>query len=74
MSTLCCAPLTKYEHPKRAFYVFGAEDATLGQRTLSWCRDIVYVPTNSCLNLATCVNVVLYDRAVKLAAKQQERV
>ena len=57
--------LVEYEHPARAFYVFGAEDATLGVRVLSWCRDIVYVPTNGCLNLAACVNVVLYDRLCK---------
>jgi tRNA(Leu) C34 or U34 (ribose-2'-O)-methylase TrmL len=58
-------PLTEYKHPERAFYVFGAEDATLGERVLSWCRDVVYIPTNGCLNLAACVNVVLYDRMSK---------
>ena len=58
-------PLFDYEHPARAFYVFGAEDATLGRRVLDWCRDRVMVPTAGCLNLAACVNVVLYDRALK---------
>ena len=58
-------PLNEYKHPERAFYVFGAEDATLGERVLSWCRDVVYIPTNGCLNLAACVNVVLYDRLSK---------
>lgn len=58
-------PLTEYEHPERAFYVFGAEDATLGERVLSWCRDVVYIPTNGCMNLAATVNVVLYDRMTK---------
>ena len=57
--------LPEYSHPERAFYVFGAEDATLGNRILSWCRDIVYVPTEGCMNLAATVNVVLYDRMVK---------
>lgn len=57
--------LASYKHPQRAFYIFGAEDATLGKRTLSWCRDAIYIPTNCCLNLAACVNVVLYDRMVK---------
>jgi tRNA(Leu) C34 or U34 (ribose-2'-O)-methylase TrmL len=37
----------------------------LGERVLSWCRDVVYIPTNGCLNLAACVNVVLYDRQSK---------
>jgi len=57
--------LPQYTHPKRAFYVFGAEDATLGERVLSWCRDVIYIPSKRCLNLAACVNVVLYDRAAK---------
>lgn len=55
----------EYKHPKRAFYIFGAEDSTLGDRVLSWCRDVIYIPSNRCLNLAACVNVVLYDRAFK---------
>lgn len=57
--------LVEYRHPERAFYVFGAEDATLGGRVLQWCRDVVYVPTTGCMNLAATVNVVLYDRAAK---------
>lgn len=60
------APLPGYEHPQRAFYVFGPEDGTLGHAVLDWCRDVVYVPTRRCMNLAATVNVVLYDRAVKL--------
>jgi tRNA(Leu) C34 or U34 (ribose-2'-O)-methylase TrmL len=57
--------LTKFVHPQNAFYVFGAEDNTLGERTLSWCKHVVYVPTSICLNLSACVNVVLYDRVAK---------
>jgi tRNA(Leu) C34 or U34 (ribose-2'-O)-methylase TrmL len=58
-------PLPKYIHPERAFYIFGAEDATLGARITDWCRDKIYVPTNGCMNLAATVNVVLYDRMAK---------
>lgn len=57
--------LTDYVHPERAFYIFGAEDATLENRITSWCRDTIYVPTNYCMNLAATVNVVLYDRMSK---------
>lgn len=60
--------LTTYKHPERAFYIFGPEDGTLGERVLSWCRDVVYVPTDRCMNLAATVNVVLYDRAAKTKA------
>ncbi len=59
-------PLPDYEHPERAFYIFGPEDGTLGKKTTEWCRDVVYVPTAGCMNLAACVNVVLYDRMQKL--------
>ena len=58
-------PLPEYQHPERAFYIFGAEDNTLGNRILSWCRDIVFIPTNGCMNLAATVNVILYDRLSK---------
>ena len=58
-------PLPDYKHPERAFYIFGAEDATLGHRVLSRCRDVIYIPTNGCMNLAATVNVVLYDRLCK---------
>ena len=32
---------------------------------LSWCRDVIYVPTVEGRNLAACVNVALYDRAMQ---------
>ena len=57
--------LRTYKHPQRAFYVFGPEDGTLGRNVLSWCRDVVQIPTNGCMNLAASVNVVLYDRLLK---------
>jgi len=62
-------PLHEYKHPERAYYIFGAEDATLETRVLSRCRDVIYVPTNGCMNLAATVNVVLYDRMAKALAK-----
>lgn len=58
-------PLHTYKHPERAFYIFGPEDSTIGARIHSWCRDVVYVPTSGCMNLAATVNVILYDRLAK---------
>ena len=54
-----------YVHPERAFYIFGPEDGTLGKGITDWCRDVIYIPTAHCMNLAATVNVVLYDRMVK---------
>ena len=58
-------PLTTFQHPNRAMYIFGAEDATLGERVLSRAQHRVYIPTRQCMNLAATVNVLLYDRMVK---------
>lgn len=58
-------PLTTYKHPARAFYIFGPEDGTLNKEITDFCDDIVYIPTNGCMNLAATVNVVLYDRLAK---------
>jgi tRNA(Leu) C34 or U34 (ribose-2'-O)-methylase TrmL len=58
-------PLHRYTHPDRAFYIFGAEDQTLPPGIVRKCRDRVMVATDRCMNLAACVNVVLYDRAAK---------
>ena len=63
--------LFSYKHPERAFYIFGPEDGTLGDSVTSWCRDIVYIPTKHCMNLAATVNVVLYDRMAKLGEKEK---
>lgn len=58
-------PLPKFTHPESAFYIFGPEDGTLGQDIIKRCRYKVMVPTRVCMNLAACVNVVLYDRMAK---------
>lgn len=65
--------LVDYVHPERAFYIFGPEDGTLGEKHLSWCRDRVYVPTVYCMNLAASVNVVLYDRLAKMGGADARR-
>lgn len=58
-------PLTNYVHPESAFYLFGPEDGSLRTDLVARCRDVVYVPTEHCMNLAATVNVVLYDRMAK---------
>ncbi|MFR9720265.1 RNA methyltransferase [Aeromonas diversa] len=58
-------PLPDYQHPENAFYIFGPEDGTLGSDITQWCRDVIYVPTRGCMNLAASVNVILYDRLAK---------
>ena len=57
--------LYDFEHPELATYVFGAEDKGIPQSVLRKCHRFVTIPTNHCLNLATAVSIVLYDRKVK---------
>lgn len=58
-------PLTQFEHPDRAYYIFGPEDGTLKQGLIDASASVVYIPTQGCLNLAATVNIVLYDRLLK---------
>jgi tRNA(Leu) C34 or U34 (ribose-2'-O)-methylase TrmL len=57
--------IREYQHPERALYIFGPEDGTLGSRVTDWCRDVVFVPTRGCMNLACTVHTILFDRAMK---------
>lgn len=58
-------PLHEYQHPDKAFYLFGPEDGTIAQNIIDKADAVVYVPTIGCMNLAATVNVVLYDRLAK---------
>ena len=58
-------PLPAFEHPENAFYVFGPEDGSVPVELVGKADQVVYIPTNSSLNLAATANVVLYDRLAK---------
>jgi len=58
-------PLFTFEHPKNALYVFGPEDGSIPQTVLRHCHRFVVIPTRHCLNLATAVSTVLWDREFK---------
>jgi tRNA(Leu) C34 or U34 (ribose-2'-O)-methylase TrmL len=60
--------LQDFEHPENAVYVFGPEDGSVPPPLLTRCHRFVVIPTvkHYCLNLATAVATVLWDRAMKL--------
>ena len=58
-------PLPTYQHPENAFYIFGPEDSSITQDIINRADDVVYIPTNGCMNLSATVNVLLYDRLAK---------
>ena len=63
--------LPEYQHPQNAVYVFGPEDGSISQDVIDRADDVVYVPTNGCMNIAATVNVVLYDRLMKSSLLSQ---
>ena len=65
-------PLMEFQHPERAYYIFGPEDGSVSQAILNACDSVVYIPTVGCMNLAATVNVVLYDRLSKLLGNEIE--
>lgn len=59
-------PLPDFIHPESAIYIFGPEDGSIEQELIDQADAVVYIPTLTCMNLAATVNVVLYDRMVKM--------
>jgi tRNA(Leu) C34 or U34 (ribose-2'-O)-methylase TrmL len=64
--------LVTFEHPDNALYVFGPEDGSIPKQLGAYIHRFVVIPTRHCLNLATAVATVLYDRQQKriLAGKE----
>lgn len=58
-------PLTTFEHPENALYVFGPEDGSLPAGLRSACHRFVQIPSFHCMNLAAAVYTTLYDRMAK---------
>lgn len=66
--------LYDFVHPPQAVYFFGAEDSSLSENYLNKCQHKIYVPTKYSLNLAQTVNIVCYDRAMKLSQRVEEKI
>ena len=60
-------PLETLCHPRCALYVLGAEDSGLPIFVREKCQKIIAINTSVCLNVASAVSIVLYDRAQKQA-------
>lgn len=58
-------PLTTFQHPEKALYVFGPEDGGLGRMHLRHCHRFLIIPSKSCLNLAVATGLVLGHRAMQ---------
>jgi tRNA(Leu) C34 or U34 (ribose-2'-O)-methylase TrmL len=66
--------LVDFIHPEAAtppVYVFGPEDGSLSGPVVKRCHRFVVIPSFECLNLATSVATVLYDRMAKMPAGER---
>ncbi|MGB9031534.1 MAG: hypothetical protein WCC27_15540 [Acidobacteriaceae bacterium] len=65
-------PLTLFEHPENAVYIFGPEDGSFPQVIRRLCHRFVHIPAHFCLNLSAAVNVLLVHRLMtrQLAGKE----
>lgn len=61
--------LPDFIHPPDAVYVFGPEDGHVPQSIRALCHRFVRIPSVHCLNLASAVGVVLYDRIAKAGVR-----
>ena len=50
-------PLPDYMHPRES-YIFGPEDGTLEPARFAAVKEVIYVPTQGCMNLGRLVNVI----------------
>jgi len=57
--------LFEFQHPENAVYIFGPEDGSVEPRWRSLGHRYVKIDTMHCLNLATAIGTVLYDRDQK---------
>jgi tRNA(Leu) C34 or U34 (ribose-2'-O)-methylase TrmL len=69
--------LVDFLHPgqeKPPIYVFGPEDGSLPGPIVKRCHRFVVIPSYECLNLATSVATILYDRMAKMPAAERPSV
>lgn len=59
------SPLHIFDHPENAVYVFGPEDGSIPKSVLKLCHRFITIPVRHCLNLATAVATILWDREYK---------
>ena len=57
--------IVNYKHPERCIYLLGAEDNGLSKDALCHCHDILVLPGDMSMNVASAGSIVMYDRFAK---------
>ena len=58
--------LHEFDHPLRAIYLLGAEDAGLPQEVIDKCHMIIKLKGNNSMNVAVSGSIICHDRASKV--------
>lgn len=66
--------LNEYKHPARAVYLLGSESCGLPEQVINKCHDIIALPGDFSLNVASTGSIVLYDRISKVPTQLPKRV
>ena len=69
--------LVDFIHPEDdagPIYIFGPEDGSLPGGIVKSCHRFVVIPSFECLNLATAVATILYDRMAKMPVELRPAV
>jgi tRNA G18 (ribose-2'-O)-methylase SpoU len=66
-------PLDRFQHPRNALYLMGAEDHGLPQHVLERCHQIVQIPTPGpmSLNVSVAGSLLMHDRFARGVARRQ---
>ncbi len=65
--------VSRYNHPKRATYLLGAEDNGLSKECLAHCQDVIKLHGSRSMNVAVAGSIVLYDRFCKRSGKESQQ-
>lgn len=57
--------IVNFVHPERAIYILGAEDYGITPEIQALCKEVIFIPSNFCLNVAVAGSIVMYDRFIK---------
>ncbi|QLE00506.1 RNA methyltransferase [Galbibacter sp. BG1] len=57
--------LERFEHPRRAVYLLGAEDHGLSNKAIEKSHKLIKFKSTLSLNVAVAGSIVMYDRSVK---------
>ena len=59
-------PLKDFEHPQRAVYLLGNEQAGIAPKVIKQCHSLVALPGSFSLNVSVTGSLVMYDRISKI--------